>query len=217
MIKKYIEQLKLTPAYDIYRYWQERNAYDKWKKKGCPVPPPPVVKQETVKTCAQRFSLDTLIETGTYLGEMVRATKHTFQRIISIEINETLARKAQKKFSGYSHITIIQGDSSHVIKKVLDEVQKPCLFWLDSHYSGGLTAKGASETPVMQELEHIFSHRIRNHVILIDDARCFNGEHGYPDMQELRDFVMTKRPGWICEVQHDIILIHEKDKEKNTL
>ena len=104
------------------------------RKKGCPVPPPSVVKHETVKTCAQRFSLDTLIETGTYLGEMVRATKHTFQRIISIEINETLARKAQKKFSRYSHITIIQGDSSHVIKKVLDEVQKPCLFWLDSHY-----------------------------------------------------------------------------------
>ena len=148
---------------------------------------------------------------------MVRATKHTFQRIISIEINETLARKAQKKFSGYSHITIIQGDSSHVIKKVLDEVQKPCLFWLDSHFSGGLTAKGAGETPVMQELEHIFSHRIRNHVILIDDARCFNGEHGYPDIQELQDFVMTKRSGWICEVQHDIIRIHEKDKEKNIL
>lgn len=207
MFQREIELLKLTPAYSFYRFFQ-RNAYEKWEKKGRPVPPPNVVKQHIVKTYAQRFSCDTFIETGTYLGEMVLATKDIFSMIISIELDRILAERAKKKFSNYKHISIIHGDSSTVLKDVLADIECPCLFWLDSHYSGGLTAKGTFETPVIEELKHIFNHSIKDHVILIDDARFFTGENDYPKLEELCDFVLTERPGWNFEIKYDIIRIH---------
>lgn len=208
MFQKLFESLKLTPAYGIYQYFQQRKTFEDWEKEGIPIPPPPVVKQHIVKSYALRFSPNTLIETGTYLGEMVRAMKDVFASIYSIEIDKTLAGNAREKFSRYGHITILQGDSGDVIRRILADITTPCLFWLDSHYSGGLTAKGKVETPVMEELHHIFGHPVRNHVILIDDARCFTGENDYPKLEELRDYVLTERPGWCFEVEHDIIRIH---------
>ena len=210
LFQSIFESLKLTPLYGVYRFFQQRKTFEEWEKEGIPIPPPPVVKQHIVKTYARRFSCDTMIETGTYLGEMVLATKDIFNRIFSIEIDERLAKKARKKFSGDDHITIIQGDSGKTIKEILAGIKSPCLFWLDSHYSGGLTTKGEFETPVLEELTHIFNHFIKNHVILIDDARNFTGENDYPEMEKLRDFVLAERPGWIFEVEHDIIRIHEK-------
>ncbi|MFC1693732.1 hypothetical protein ACFL1R_09530 [Candidatus Latescibacterota bacterium] len=210
MFEKLIESLKLTRAYDAYRFYQNRKAYNEWERKERPVPPPPVVKQQIVKIYAENFPVDIFIETGTYLGEMVLAVKNVFKRIISVELDNTLAGRANKKFAKYNYITIIQGDSGNVLKDILAEIKKPCLFWLDSHYSGGLTAKSDSETPVMQELSHIFDHEIQDHVILIDDARCFNGENDYPALGELKDFVQSKRPEWCFDVRHDIIRIHKK-------
>ena len=210
MFQGTIESLKLTPAYSVYRFFQRRKAYSKWEKRGRPIPPPPIIKQRIVKDYAQRFSLDTLVETGTYLGEMVLATKENFNRIFSIEIDKKLAKKTNKKFSKYSHITIIQGDSGEVLKDVISNIKNPCLFWLDSHYSGGLTSRGINETPIKQELEHIFYSGIKEHVILIDDARFFIGGKDYPKLQELKDFVLLNRPGWNFYVKNDIIRIHRK-------
>jgi len=209
MFKNVIERLKLTPAYDAYRFFQQKNAYKEWERNGNPSPPPPIVKQRIIKKYALQFSIDTLIETGTYLGETVLALKDVFDTIFSIELDETLAKRAQKKFSKYRHITIIEGDSGEIIKDILPKIEKPCLFWLDSHYSGGLTTKGASDTPIMQELSHIFNHHIKDHVVLIDDARHFTGENDYPALQELQDFTLRNRPGWSFSVRYDIIRLHK--------
>jgi len=214
MLQKYFELLKLTPIYSIYRIFQQRKTYEQWEKEGIPIPPPSVVKQHIVKKYAKKFECNMLIETGTYLGEIVLATKSIFNRIISIEIDKILADKIHKKFSGLDNITIINGDSGKILGEILADIDCRCLFWLDSHYSGGLTSKGEIETPVMEELNHIFNHSIRDHVILIDDARCFTGENDYPEMNKLHDFVLTKRPDWSFEVEHDIIRIHKDDTKK---
>jgi len=209
MFNNVIERLKLTPAYDAYRFFQQKKAFNEWGKKGKPSPPPPVVKQRIIKNYALTFSLDTLIETGTYLGETVLAVKDVFDTIFSIELDKTLAGRAQKKFSKYRHITILEGDSGEIIQDILSRIKKPCLFWLDSHYSGGLTTKGASDTPIMQELSHIFNHHIKEHVLLIDDARHFIGENDYPTLRELQDFVSENRPGWSFSMRYDIIRLHK--------
>ena len=96
-----------------------------------------------------------LVETGTYVGEMVDAMKDSFEKIYSIELGVELARNAQEKFSAYSHIHIIQGDSGQVLKTLASQIRQPALFWLDGHYSAGITAKGAKDTPVCEELQYI--------------------------------------------------------------
>ncbi len=184
-----------------------------WKRRGKPVPPPPFVKQIAVEHYAKKFSLDTLVETGTYLGDMVEASKNTFRRIFSIELDTTLYNQARHRFSAFDHIVITQGDSGEVLPHVLAGISDPCLFWLDGHYSAGITARGQLETPVMEELGCILDHPVADHVILIDDARLFVGQHDYPTIEELQKSIFEKRPGWFFEVKDDIIRIHKGDSE----
>jgi len=141
---------------------------------------------------------------------MVNATKNIFSKIFSVELDKTLYEQAKKKFAKFAHISIIQGDSSEVLPPILAEITQPCLFWLDAHYSGGLTAKGNLETPIMRELKLIFTHASGEQVILIDDARLFVGQNDYPTMGQLRSFILEQRPGWMFETENDIIRIHKK-------
>jgi hypothetical protein len=142
------------------------------------------------------------------MGHMVFAARKSFQRIYSIELGADLYERATKRFAAFPHITILQGDSSSTLGQVLEALDKPALFWLDAHYSEGITARGDRDTPIRQELEMIFTHRIKDHVLLIDDARCFTGENYYPTINELQALVTKYRPGWSFSVGHDIIRIH---------
>lgn len=178
-----------------------------WKKRGRPVPAPSCFKQKVVMDYGKRFGLHTLVETGTYRGEMVYAAKDAFSRIYSIELSRKFYERAKSLFSGYGHITIYRGDSSAVLPKILESADEPCLFWLDAHYSGGDTAKGESDTPIWAELESIAKHKVKGHVILIDDARDFTGKNGYPTLKELEGFCKKRFPKHSMSVEDDIIRI----------
>ena len=70
--------------YDVLVYIRNLNEIRSWEKNGRPVPLPYALRQNILKEYAKAFSIDVLIETGTYLGDMVYATRHTFKRIFSI-------------------------------------------------------------------------------------------------------------------------------------
>lgn len=171
--------------------------------------PPHLYKQKTVKEYAKAFSIRTFIETGTYEGDMVEATRKIFDKVYSIELDMTLYKNAKQRFSRFKNITIIQGDSGKVLPKLLKSIKFSCLFWLDAHYSGGITAKGELETPVIQELQSILNHSIKKHVILIDDAHCFVGQNNYPTVEELKKLVFNINPTLVLSVENDIIRIHQ--------
>jgi hypothetical protein len=177
-----------------------------WRHAGSPVPPPPAFKQRVVRAYGRRYHLKTLIETGTYYGDMVEAQRRRFGRIISIELSRDLHRSAVKRFSNARNVTILEGDSGLLLPRVLSERQEACLFWLDGHYSAGVTARGDLETPILKELDAILSHPWP-HVVLVDDARCF-GQGDYPSIDGIRASVVDRRPGWTVSVADDIIRIH---------
>jgi hypothetical protein len=127
-------------------------AYAKWQRAGQPVPPPHVVKEMAVSDYQERYRIGTLVETGTFLGEMVFAQKDHFKSIISIELDRTLYEDAGRLFAPYAHIQILQGDSGEVLKRVVPKLAERALFWLDGHYSAGITARGKKETPILDEL-----------------------------------------------------------------
>jgi hypothetical protein len=140
---------------------------------------------------------------------MVHAMRKTFSTIISFELDQTLAAQARERFANDNQIEIVQGDSGKLLGERLANINEPCLFWLDGHYSGGITARGTLETPIKNELAAILSHPIDGHVILIDDARCFTGENDYPTLDELRSFVAERKPNHKFSVEHDVIRIHK--------
>jgi hypothetical protein len=192
----------------INEYRQNREVI-KWLKEGRPSPTPHLIKQLTIKEYAKAFNLSILVETGTYMGDMVYAMKDNFRKIMSIELSPELMEAAKKRFANFEHIEILNGDSGQIIPKILSSVSEPVLFWLDAHYSGGFTAKDKVETPIIKELQYIFELPC-NHVILIDDARCFTGENDYPTLEEVRDFVLQKRPKFQVDIESDIIRIFPK-------
>ena len=183
---------------------------EEWRLAGSPIPPPHVVKQAVLRDYARRYGLDVLIETGTYYGDMVQAMTYAFRRIYSIELSEDLFRRSRNRFMGQAHIELICGDSARVLPSVLRRLTAPALFWLDGHYSGGVTARGPEDTPILAELDQILATTEDGHVIVIDDARCFGADPAYPTLDVLRGFVHGRRPSARFEVAADSIRITPK-------
>ncbi len=178
-----------------------------WEDRGRPVPPPHIVKQATLLELALRHDCRVLVETGTYRGDMVDAMKRRFDAIYSIELGEKLHRDAVRKFRDYAHIHLIHGDSGTELGRLMQRLDRRALFWLDGHYSGGVTAKGEKHTPIFDELDHVLRAPDLGHVIVIDDARKFGKHPEYPTLEELAEFVARLRPGANLRVDADGIQI----------
>jgi hypothetical protein len=174
------------------------------------VPVPHNIKAETIKYYAKMFQIKNFIETGTFLGKMTIAVKDTFENIISIELSDVIYERAVKLFAKYPHISIKHGDSGSILPIVLQTVNQPCMFWLDGHYSGGITAKADIETPIISEIKTILNHPVKNHVILIDDARLFIGSRDYPTLDQVKKLLSEFSPDFNFEVKDDIIIIYKK-------
>ena len=182
-------ELRKTFIWDAYERWRQNHVYSSWLASGKTIPTPHIVKRDVVKKYAKLFGLRVFVETGTYFGDMVNAVKDTFEEIHSIELSPELCAKAKKRFKGLRHINIIEGDSGAILGSVLSHIDRPILFWLDGHYSAGITAKGIMETPIQMELS-LIAHFQSNlgSVILIDDAISFSGIGDYPKLESIKEW-----------------------------
>jgi hypothetical protein len=183
---------------------------EQWRKDRNFVPPPHIAKQEMIVKYADRFNISVFVETGTYMAYMIDAMKDRFRELYSIELSKTLYGRAVNKFTTRPNIHFLNGNSGIELPRLLAKLKQPCLFWLDGHYSGGVTAKADVETPIILELGAILDHAINEHVVLIDDARLFNGTNDYPTIDQLRTFLKKFPSDFLFEIEQDIIVIIRK-------
>lgn len=206
LITEYVTNWRTALSRDsIKRIKSDIFIYLRWAFSGKPVPPPHLIKQIAIKQYSRKYRISVLVETGTYLGEMIEAVKSEFRKVYSIELGEILYRDAVKKFAEDKNVVILRGDSAKTITDILSEINEKCVFWLDGHYSSGNTAKGDKHTPIQDELEHILNHHVKGHILLIDDARLFCGENDYPALDTLMKLVIEKNPDCQMYVKDDII------------
>lgn len=119
----------------------------------------------------ERFPNYYFVETGTYGGEgIVLAQRAGFAEIYSVEIDEHFFAQAQKRFAQDKNVHLYKGDSAKVLWDVIKDLDKPITFWLDGH--SGVANPDAKNCPVLEELEQIGRHTIKNHTIVIDDMHC---------------------------------------------
>lgn len=203
--------LQDTSLFDRLQDMRRTHHLRSWERNGRPVPPPHIVKQLAVRNTAEQTQKQCFIETGTYDGDMVYAVKDCFSLIYTIEIFEPLYTKITSRFADYPHIHPLLGDSAEVLPTVVETLEQSSLFWLDGHFSGVLegasTGRGEKDTPIMEELQCIAAHHIKDHAILIDDARCFNGSNDYPTLERLENLVGDLFPEHSFSITDDIIRI----------
>lgn len=170
-------------------------------------PLPPFVKRSVLKRTALDHSLRALVETGTQYGDTPWFFRNELEEVWTVELSPDLARFARKRFARFPSIKVVEGDSAVRLGEIVPKLRHPVLFWLDGHYSAGLTARGASDCPIYDELRCVFGKCKQRWVVLIDDARCFGSEKDYPSLQELEKFVKSALPGADFSTEHDMIKI----------
>jgi hypothetical protein len=202
--------LQRTPFYSAYKSIFHYPDYWYWKLRPPPKRPPHLVKQRALLEYSRKYSLRTLVETGTYYGEMVAALRTQFDRIDSVESVPELAGAATRKFQSHPHVRILEGESQIVIPTILQSLTAPAIFWLDAGYYkwDGLPR---NKQRLAMELEAIFSDRVGGHVVLIDDADTLEfrmGESPVPrNAAELEANLSAAFPARRVEIRDNIVRI----------
>jgi hypothetical protein len=177
------------------------------KRSGYQMPLPAFIKRSIIKRHLLDNNLQTLVETGTQYGDTPWLFRNELAEIWSIELSPMLAKLARKRFRRYPHIHIVQGDSSDCLSEIVKKLGNPVLFWLDGHYSAGITARGSLDCPIYKELSCIFTQCKQPYIVLIDDARSFGTDKDYPTLAELGSFVRETSKDADLKVDNDIIFI----------
>ena len=170
------------------------------------MPAPPAVKRAVLRRWGK---IGPWVETGTYLGDTTAFLSRGGVRVVSIEPVATLAKSAQERFREVSNVDIVHGTSEEVFAGVVSDLCGPVSFWLDGHYSGGVTFQSeTNRAPILYELEVIATHleRLSPVSVLIDDARCFDPaiDSQYPHRRELVAWAERNGLNWLFE--HDIFV-----------
>lgn len=174
-------------------------------------------RRNILKEYGRRYKLTVFVETGTDQAATPWALKDDFAQLYTIELGHRQWQSAMVMFRDYPHVMCLNGDSGVEIRKVLERIQQPALFWLDGHHSGPGTARGELDTPVAAELQAIFASDLK-HVILVDDARCFDGgaEHhlephyqDYPSLQWVEE--LANSHGYDYLLQDDIMRLTPRE------
>jgi hypothetical protein len=156
----------------------------------------------------------TWVETGTFMGDTAALLALEAKEVYTIEPDRVLFEKAATRFHGNPSIHVIYGLSENVLPSLLATLSGTVNFWLDGHYSGGITHQGPTDCPVREELLSIETNLARydNATILIDDVRCFDPSvpefADYPDLNFLVDWARKNNLHW--HIEHDIFVAKSK-------
>lgn len=189
-----------------YRVLDLARGFAEWKARGYASPSPHSIKQATIMR--NGFADATWVETGTYLGQTTKFLSKSAKQVFSIEPEPKLFRAAASFFKSYANVEILNGTSEEVLPTLLPRILGTVNFWLDGHYSAGVTFKGQQETPVLDELRAIDQNlgRFERVCVLIDDLRCFDPEvpayTSYPSLDALVDWARRNNLKW--HIEHDI-------------
>jgi hypothetical protein len=151
---------------------------------------------------------DTLIETGTYLGETAHFFVPHAKRIVSIEIDAALHARAVELFSSVDNVEIVLGDALELAPRFVSELRSPCLLWLDGHFSGGATGRGELDEPGVEILRRLQPLVVpAGMTVVVDDVRRFGAIPGVPSLDVLIGNARETFPGARMTLELDSLVI----------
>ena len=178
------------------------------------------IEATTTKEVFAKYPNKYFIESGTCMGDGVNmALECGFDQIYSFELANHLYNICCKRFAHSPNVHLILGDTTKAMPQLLKEIDSPATFWLDGHYSWNNTARGDTNSPILQELEIIQQHHIKNHTILVDDIRqCGTVEFDFIELDEIIQKILEINPDYTISfedgyVPNDVLVAKIINKE----
>ena len=148
------------------------------------------------------------VETGTYVGDTTDALSKYAKAVYSIEPEPTLFANAKDRFLDAPNVTILNGISEEVLPDLLTKLSGDVCFWLDGHYSEGITYKGPQDTPIVDELAAIEKNidKMGRVVVFVDDVCLFENPLmlSYPPVEFLMEWAVNNDMEW--RIEDDIFI-----------
>ncbi len=199
-----------------YRIFSLLRNYNEWANRGFAAPSPHFIKQ----SCLIRNSYPkaTWVETGTYLGQTTEVLSKHGVKVYSIEPEPTLFANAKKYFSKSGNVEILNGTSESIFPSLLPNIKGDVNFWLDGHYSAGITFKGAQDTPILDELKCISDNlaHFNKVCVLIDNIRHFNPHQSEYSTYPATDVLVAwaNQHNLVWHIEHDIFVAKTKSTQQ---
>lgn len=149
------------------------------------------------------------IETGTYLGDGIKNVLNNYENIHSIELSDKWYNYNVEQFKKYDNVKMYHGDSKKILPELLNFIKEPITIYLDAHYSGGTTAFGEEEVPLLYELE-ILQKRDYDDIIIIDDCRLL-GKTGICGAGDNHPVYPTMTYDWTGITKNNIMKLMKDD------
>jgi len=207
-MKKVLKKF-LPPA--VVEFIKTNRGISDWKKRDFLENSPQIVKQKVFLKYGIKDAV--WVETGTYLGSTTSYLSGLFPHVYTVEPEPKLYEDACKRFKG-KNVTIFNDVSENIFPFLLPKLSGNVNFWLDGHYSAGITFKGEKDCPVEDELIAIEKNfdNFDEITILIDDVRCFLPNNSsytdYPSIDYLVDWARRMNFHW--RIEHDIFIMQKK-------
>jgi len=192
----------------FYQIIPEAQALREWQSREFAAPSPHFIKQAAV--IRNGLSDATWVESGTFLGETTQKLAQIGKMVHSVEPEPTIFANVKEKFAAVKNVKLYNGLSEEVFPKLIPKLKGDVCFWLDGHYSAGITFKGPVDTPIVSELACIAKNlkKLGRVVVMVDDVRCFNPtltEYAdYPPVDFLVDWARDNNLSW--HIEHDIFI-----------
>lgn len=186
-----------------------RNEPQRWAARGYAAPSPAAIKRAVI--LRNGIPNGIWVETGTYKGDTAALLAQNSSKVYTIEPAQQLFEDAKKRFASTPNVEVIQGISEEIFPQLIPRLSGQVNFWLDGHYSTGVTFQGPTDCPLVEELACIEAN-LRNFsrvAVLIDDIRyCINpASHqfsGYPKLDVLVDWARKNGLEW--HIEHDMFI-----------
>lgn len=101
------------------------------------------------------------------------------------------------------------GYSKKILHELLNNINEPVTIYLDAHFSGGTTAFGEEEVPLLFELE-ILKNRKYDDIIIIDDCRLL-GKTGICGACDNYPIYPTMTYDWTNITENNIINLMKEE------
>jgi predicted O-methyltransferase YrrM len=105
------------------------------------------VLEARVLRLVEEYGIQSVIETGTWIGGTARAMSSMVRQLYTVEVNHEFYMQAQQILGTLPNVRQFLGQAQDFLPSLIRAAKKPTLYYLDAHWHGS--------HPLLEELEHV--------------------------------------------------------------